>query len=116
MFLSVSDPNEPVGEVQQFCVRFKNAEIAAEFKAKFEESQAKLLDKPISTPDRTASERISQLRNEQSSASTDKMRDELLFFKEKFKNGEGLAPGVTGIKFEKIAKFIFVLIKVKRAL
>lgn len=39
--------DDSVGQVQQFCARFKNAEIANDFKSKFEECQAKLLDNTI---------------------------------------------------------------------
>ena len=86
----LSDPNEPIGEVQQFCVRFKNAEIANEFRLQFEESQSKLLDQPITTPERNDTERISIQRSEETNQKTDKMKKELMFFKDKFKNGEGI--------------------------
>ena len=49
---SFSDPNEPTGVIQQFCVRFKNAEIAGTFKTAFEDCQNKLLDAPGFTPGR----------------------------------------------------------------
>ena len=55
-----SDPNEPTGVIQQFCVRFKNAEIAGTFKTAFEECQNKLLDAPGFTPGREV--RILELR------------------------------------------------------
>ena len=51
-FVIFSDPNEPTGVIQQFCVRFKNAEIAGTFKTAFEECQNKLLDAPGFTPGR----------------------------------------------------------------
>ena len=48
----IRDANEPEGSVQQFCVRFKTSELAAQFKQAFEESQNKLLDNPDFTPGR----------------------------------------------------------------
>ena len=51
-----SDPNEPTGVIQQFCVRFKNAEIAGTFKTAFEDCQNKLLDAPGFTPGREVSD------------------------------------------------------------
>ena len=52
MYCFFSDSNEPEGSVQQFCVRFKTPELAAQFKEAFEESQNKLLDNPDFTPGR----------------------------------------------------------------
>merc|ERR1712062_257446 len=50
--MDYGDANEPEGSVQQFCVRFKTPELAAQFKQAFEESQNKLLDNPDFTPGR----------------------------------------------------------------
>ena len=91
------DANKPgVGEIQQFCVRFKSPEVASEFKEKFEKCQTRLLDTAITSPERKTSEQISAQRQQETSARTDKLKDELLFFKDKFKNGTGLAPGISG--------------------
>ena len=50
-----SDPDEPNGKYEQFCIKFKNAEIAADFKNKFEEAQNALVDTGNFTPDRDVS-------------------------------------------------------------
>ena len=77
-------------------MRFKSPEVAGEFREKFEKCQARLLDSAITSPERKTSEQISQQRQQETSARTDKLKDELLFFKDKFKNGTGLAPGISG--------------------
>ena len=52
---SSSDPDEPNGKYEQFCIKFKNVEIATEFKTKFEESQNALVETGNFTPDRDVS-------------------------------------------------------------
>jgi len=45
--MDYGDPNEPVGQVQNFCIRFKNGDIANDFKKVFEECQVGLLNIPM---------------------------------------------------------------------
>ena len=50
-----SDPDKPNGEYEQFCIKFKNVEIATNFKDKFEASQNAIVDTGNFTPDRDVS-------------------------------------------------------------
>jgi len=94
--MDYGDPNEPVGQVQNFCIRFKNSDIANEFKKVFEECQVGLLNIPMTTPGRKDSEGISKSRIAMNEEKVNKMKDELNYFKDKFEKNEEIKLGEGG--------------------
>lgn len=53
--MDFGDPDEPNGKYEQFCIKFKNAEIAGNFKEAFESGQNAVVDSGNFTPDRDVS-------------------------------------------------------------